>query len=271
MIARRLIPCLDVSGGRVVKGLRFLGLRDAGDPLDLARRYEAEGADELVLLDVSATVEGRGHALETVRALRGVLGIPLCAGGGVKSLADAEALLYAGADKVALNTAAWRDPTLIARLAERFGSQATVLALDARRTAATVESDANPDGDLDAESARSNAYELVIAAGREATGADAVAWARRAAALGAGELLVTSIDRDGTQSGYELPLIRALAEAVRVPIVASGGARHAGHMAEALGAGASAVLCASILHDGLASLSDLKRQLAEAGLPIRPC
>ena len=263
MIARRLIPCLDVSAGRVVKGVRFVGLRDAGDPLELARRYEAEGADELVVLDVSATVEGRGHALETLRALRGALGIPICAGGGVRCLADAEALLYAGADKGAVNTAAWRDPGLIRALAARFGSQATVLALDARRRPV-------PSATQD-ESGGQGGYEVVVAAGREATGADAVEWARRAAALGAGELLVTSIDRDGTHSGYELPLIAALAQAVSVPIVASGGARDGAHMAAALEAGASAVLCASILHDGLARLSDLKQQLSAAGLPIRPC
>jgi len=246
---RRVIPCLDVAGGRVVKGVRFQGLRDAGDPVERAARYAEEGADELVLLDVAATPAGRGHALEVVREVRRVLPLPLTVGGGVRSAEDAGALLEAGADKVAVNTAAVERPGILSELAERFGSQCTVLALDA--------------------AANGSGFEVVVRSGRERTGRDAVAWAREAAALGAGEVLLTSWDRDGTGAGYDLELIRAVRGAVGVPVVASGGAASPAHLAEAVAAGADAVLVASIVHDGVMSVAELKARLAELGVEVR--
>ena len=255
MLTVRIIPCLDVDAGRVVKGVRFQGLRDAGDPVTLARAYEEQGADELVMLDVSATPQGRGNARETVRALREVLSIPLTVGGGVREAADAGALLDAGADKVAVNTAAALDPSLLDRLAARFGRQCTVLALDAAKRVG--------DG------GGASRWELVIRSGRERSGRDAIAWAEEACARGAGEIVLTSWDRDGTRAGYDLELVRAVSEAVEVPVIASGGAASAAHMVEAARAGASAVLAASILHDGETTVADLKRTLAEAGLEVR--
>ncbi len=249
MLSFRVIPCLDVDGGRVVKGVRFAGLRDAGDPVERAAAYEAQGADELVLLDVSATPQGRDHALHTVSAVREVLSIPLTAGGGVRTTDDVARLLGAGADKVASNTAAALDPSLLSRTAERFGSQCTVLALDAARTG--------------------SGWELVVRSGRERTGRDAVAWAREAERRGAGEIVLTSWDRDGTQAGYDVALIAAIAGAVQIPVVASGGAAGAAHMVEALRAGASAVLAASILHDGTTTVAALKDALAAAGIEVR--
>lgn len=251
MLLPRIIPCLDVRDGRVVKGVRFAGLRDAGDPARLAAAYAAQGADELVLLDVSATPEGRGHALATVRAVRRVLPLPLTAGGGVRTAADAGALLEAGADKVAVNTAAVERPGLLDELAVRFGRQCTVLALDAAR---------RRDG---------AGWEVVIRSGRERTGRDAVAWARAAAARGAGEILLTSWDRDGTGSGYDLELLAAVRLAVAVPIVASGGGATPEHMARALGAGADAVLAATIFHDGVTTVAELKSRLAALGVEVR--
>lgn len=248
-LTARVIPCLDVRDGRVVKGVRFQGLRDAGDPVERAAAYEAQGADELVLLDVSATPEGRGNALRTVRAVRQVLGIPLTVGGGVRTADDAGALLDAGADKVSVNTAAVRDPSLLAALAERFGRQCTVLALDAAR--------------------RGDGWEVVVKSGAERTGLDAIEWARRAVALGAGEILLTSWDRDGTRSGYDTALLSAISAAVEVPVIASGGAAHAAHLAEALRAGASAVLAASIFHDGETTVAAVKRELAAEGVHVR--
>jgi len=245
----RVVPCLDVDGGRVVKGVKFQGLRDAGDPAERAAAYEGQGADELVVLDVSATPEGRSNATDTVRRVREVLGIPLTVGGGVRRSEDARRLLDAGADKVAANTAAVEDPSLLDALATTFGSQCTVLALDAAR--------------------RDGGWEVVVRSGKERTGLDAVTWAREAALRGAGEIVLTSWDRDGTRSGYDTELIAAIAAAVSIPIVASGGAAHAGHMVEALRAGASAVLAASILHDGETTVGDLKRALEAAGIPIR--
>lgn len=247
---RRVVPCLDVDSGRVVKGVRFQGLRDAGDPVERAAAYAGQGADELVLLDVSATPEGRGHALDTVRAVRRALPIPLTVGGGVREVGDAAALLDAGADKVGVNTAAVARPQLLEVLAARFGCQCTVLALDAARR---VE----------------GGWEVVVRSGRERTGRDAVAWAREAAERGAGEILLTSWDRDGTGEGYDLELIAATAAAVRVPIVASGGARTPEHMAAALAAGADAVLAASILHDGHTTVAELKARLAALGAEVR--
>jgi len=251
MLARRVIPCLDVDAGRVVKGVRFQGLRDAGEPAERARAYELQGADELVLLDVSATPEGRGHACATVRQVRAVLSIPLTVGGGVKVLADARQLLEAGADKVAINTAAVLDPALLSALAASFGSQCTVLALDAAR---------RKDGP---------GWEVVIRSGKERTGKDAIAWASEAVARGVGEILLTSWDRDGTRSGYDLPLLSAICSALEVPVIASGGAAHPEHLAAALGAGASAVLAASIFHDGDFTVGQVKRALAAHGYEVR--
>ncbi len=251
MLAIRIIPCLDVRDGRVVKGVKFQGLRDAGDPVERAASYEHQGADELVLLDVSATPEGRGHGVETVRAVRAELGIPLTVGGGVRAIEDAARLLDAGADKVAVNTAAVQRPAILAELSERFGRQCTVLALDAARREA-------------------GGWEVVTRSGTHRTGLDAVEWAREAVELGAGEILLTSWDRDGTRAGYDCELLTAVCDAVRVPVIASGGADHPGHLIEALEAGASAVLAASIFHDGDMTVADVKAALIAAGLEVRP-
>lgn len=251
MLTVRVIPCLDTRDGRVVKGVRFQGLRDAGSPVERAALYEAQGADELVLLDVSATPEGRGHALETVRAVRRALAIPLTVGGGVRAAEHAGALLEAGADKVGVNTAAVLRPALIEEIAARFGSQCAVLALDAA---------ARPDG---------GGWEVVIRSGGERTGLDAVAWAREAEQRGAGEILLTSWDRDGTRAGYDLALLAAVARAVRVPVVASGGADRPEHLVEALRAGADAVLAASIFHDGDLSVAEVKDVLFAHGIAVR--
>jgi imidazoleglycerol phosphate synthase cyclase subunit len=250
MLAARVIPCLDVKDGRVVKGVRFQGLRDAGSPTELAAAYEDQGADELVLLDVSATPEGRKTALHTVQAVRARLSIPLTVGGGVRSVEDAGALLDAGADKVSVNTAAVMAPDILRELAERFGRQCVVLALDAAQ--------------------HERGFEVVIRSGKERTGQDAVAWAGSATALGAGEILLTSWDRDGTRAGYDLPLISAVSSRVSVPVIASGGASNAGHLLAALRAGADAVLAASIFHEGDTTVGELKRYLAEHGIEVRP-
>jgi cyclase len=249
-LAARVIPCLDIKDGRVVKGIRFQGLRDAGDPVESAALYEEQGADEIVLLDVSATPEGRGHALDTVRSVRSVLSIPLTVGGGVRSADDAGRLLDAGADKVGVNTAAVVRPALVGEIAERFGNQCTILAVDAAATGP--------------------AWEVVTESGRNRTGIDVVEWCRKATAMGAGEILLTSWDRDGTGAGYELELTAAVSSAVEVPVIASGGANQARHLIEALEAGASAALVASILHDGSTTVAALKKALAEAGIVIRP-
>jgi imidazoleglycerol phosphate synthase cyclase subunit len=249
MLMARVIPCLDVAHGRVVKGIKFQGLRDSGDPVELAAAYADQGADEVVVLDVAATPEDRGHHLEVVRGIRRVLPLPLTVGGGVRTAADAEALLEAGADKVAVNTAAVQRPQLLAELARRFGCQCTVLALDAARI--------------------NGGWEVVILSGRERTGDDAVSWAERATALGAGEILLTSWDRDGTGAGYDLELIAAVRAVVTVPIIASGGASGPEHMADAVAAGADAVLAASILHDGITTVPSLKAKLAELKVEVR--
>ena len=250
MLCVRIIPCLDVSHGRVVKGVKFQGLRDAGDPAELAALYEAQGADELVVLDVSATTEARGTQLDTVRRVRAELSIPLTVGGGVRGVDNAQSLLEAGADKVSLNTAAVERPELIGEIAGRFGSQCAVVAIDARKA---------DDG-----------YEVLIRSGKESAGRDAVAWARDVVALGAGELLLTSWDRDGTRSGYDLELVGAVAAAVNVPVIASGGAAGAEHLHQAIAAGADAVLAASIFHDREYTIGDVKRELRERGVEIRP-
>jgi len=250
MLARRIIPCLDVSHGRVVKGIRFQGLRDAGDPAERAALYEAQGADEIVILDVSATPEGRGNQVETVRRVRARLGIPLTVGGGIRELDDAKALLEAGADKVSVNTAAVHRPALLTEIAEHFGRQCTVLAIDAAR--------------------RDGGFEVLIKGGREGTGIDAIAWAKEGVARGAGEILLTSWDQDGTRAGYDLDLTRAISDAVCVPVIASGGAAGPEHLKEAFDAGADAVLAASIFHDDELTVADVKRALLGQGVPVRP-
>lgn len=246
----RLVPCLDCRDGRVVKGVRFRGLRDAGDPVALAARYSATGADEIVLLDVAATVAGRDHAAATVAAVRAVLPIPLTAGGGVRTIDDAARLLDAGADKVAVNSAALARPELLGELAGRFGAQCVVIAIDAIRA-----------GD--------GGYEALSHAGGARTGRDAIAWARAAVAAGAGEVLLTSVDRDGTGAGYDLELVRAVAASVTAPVIASGGARGAADLAAAFAAGADAALLASALHDGASTVDGLKDQLLGLGVAVR--
>jgi cyclase len=251
MLAKRIIPCLDVTGGRVVKGVRFKELRDAGDPVELAARYDAEGADELVFLDITASAEERDTILDVVRETARQVFIPLTVGGGVRSSDDVYRLLRAGADKVSLNSAAVTDPDLIHECARRFGSQCVVLAIDARRTA-------------------SGNWEVYTRGGRTATAIDAVEWARRGTELGAGEILLTSMDTDGTMAGYDLELTSAIAKAVEVPVIASGGVGTLEHLYEGLTTGgAQAALAASIFHYGTYSIAEAKRFLAERGLPIR--
>ena len=244
------IPCLDVSHGRVVKGVRFSGLRDAGDPVERSLDYQGQGADEIVILDVSATPEGRSNQTEVVRSVREGLRIPLTVGGGVRAVSDASDLLESGADKVAVNTAAVRDPSLLDELARRFGAQCTVLAVDAR--------------------SNGKRWEVVVRSGSESSGRDVLDWVREACARGAGEILLTSWDRDGTRSGYDLDLLAAVSEAVRVPVIASGGADRVEHLTEAFAAGADAVLAASIFHDGDTTVERLKRELARSGVEVRP-
>jgi imidazole glycerol-phosphate synthase subunit HisF len=252
-LTRRVIPCLDVAAGRVVKGIRFRDLADQGDPADAAARYAAQGADEIVFLDVTAAPEGRDTDLDWVRRTAERVFIPLTVGGGVRSAADAGRVLRAGADKVAVNTAAVRRPELIGELARRFGSQCVVLSVDARR----------------AEGAGAGGWEVVVEGGRTPTGRDALEWIEAGVAAGAGEVLLTSIDRDGTRGGYDLSLIAAAASAVPVPLIASGGAGTAEHLAAALAAGAAAVLAASIFHQGTCTVGEVKRALAAAGFPMR--
>ncbi len=245
MVKKRLIPCLDVTGGRVVKGIRFVELRDVGDPVEMATRYSELGADELVFLDITATVDGRRPFLELIERAAAELEIPFTVGGGVAGLADARALLRAGADKVAVNRAALDDPRLLGELADEFGSQAVVCAIDAR------------------------GGEVVTHGGRNPRGVDAVVWAREAVTRGAGEILLTSIDADGTREGYDLHLTRAVADAVEVPVIASGGAGCGRHLVEAFEAGAEAALVASIVHEAPERIPALKRELEEAGWPVR--
>ena len=245
MVKKRVIPCLDVAAGRVVKGIRFQELRDVGDPVELATRYSELGADELVFLDITATLEDRGPLLRLVERAAAELEIPFTVGGGIAGLEDARSLLRAGADKVSLNRAAVDHPELLTALADEFGSQAVVCAIDVR------------------------AGEVVTHAGGKPRGIDAVAWAREAVDCGAGEILLTSIDADGTRNGYDLELTRQVADTVIVPVIASGGAGDATHLAEAFEAGAEAALVASIVHERPERLPELKRDLQEAGWPIR--
>jgi imidazole glycerol-phosphate synthase subunit HisF len=248
--ALRVIPCLDVDGGRVVKGVKFVDLVDSGDPVELSLRYESEGADEIAFLDISATIEGRKTALESIRRVREAIGIPLLVGGGVRRIEDAARLLEAGADRVAVNSAAVRESGLIDELAARFGVQCVVLAIDARRKAAS-------------------SWEVVVEAGRRATSLEAVEWAREGASRGAGEILLTSIDRDGTGSGYDLELLRAATAAVSVPVVASGGASLPEHFVEGARAGARALLAAGVFHRGELRIGSVKASLIKAGMEVR--
>jgi cyclase len=251
MLKPRVVVCLDVKNGRVVKGTNFAGLRDVGDPVELAARYEAEGADEIVFLDVSATLEGRGTLLETVRRTAEVLFVPLTVGGGVRGVADIGPLLRAGADKISVNSAAVRDPSILTEGARRFGTQCVVASVDAARESADV-------------------WRHYTHGGRTRTDLDAVAWAQRCADAGAGEILLTSIDRDGVRAGYDLDLTRAVADRVHVPVVASGGAGDAAHLRDAFVEGhASAALLAGILHDGQTTVGELKTALRGWGVDVR--
>jgi cyclase len=249
-VAVRVIPCLDVDAGRVVKGVNFVDLRDAGDPVELAAAYDAAGADELTFLDVTASSDDRATMLDVVRRTAESVFIPLTVGGGVRSPSDVDVLLRAGADKVGVNTAAIARPELIAEIAERFGRQVLVLSLDVRRT---------PDG----------GFEVTTHGGRRGTGLDAVEWARRGAELGAGEILLNSMDADGTKAGFDLPLIAAVRESVNIPVIASGGAGAVGDFAPAVDAGADAVLAASVFHFGEIGIGEVKDALRGAGHPVR--
>jgi len=253
MILKRVIPCLDVDGGRVVKGTNFVGLRDAGDPVELAERYDAEGADELVFLDITASHEQRETIVELARRTADNVFIPFTIGGGIRSVADAQSVLDAGADKVSVNSAALARPELLSELADQFGAQCVVIAIDAKRAASGI------------------VWDVYVNGGRTPVeGRDAVSWAREAVERGAGEVLLTSMDRDGTTDGYDIELTRAVSDAVSVPVIASGGAGTLEHLSEAIVDGAAdAVLCASIFHYGDYRVRDAKRHLAGAGIPVR--
>jgi imidazole glycerol-phosphate synthase subunit HisF len=254
MLAKRIIPCLDIANGRVVKGVHFLNLRDAGDPVEQARVYDAAGADELVFLDISATHEGRKTVVDTVRRVADQVFMPLAVGGGIRTVEDMRNLLLAGADKVSVNSAAVRNPALLSEGADRFGSQCVVLAIDARRSSGP----------------KIDRWEVVVDGGRTPTGLDAVEWAVRGVENGAGEILLTSMDGDGTLNGYDVSLTQAVACAVRVPVIASGGAGTMEHFAEVLTTGqADAALAASLFHDGKLNIYDLKQYLAERNIPVR--
>jgi cyclase len=250
-LARRIVPCLDVKDGRVVKGVRFVGLRDAGDPVECAARYDREGADEVVFLDITASSDARKILLDVVERTAAELTVPLTVGGGVRSKDDARDLLAAGADKIAINTAAVREPALVEGIAAAYGSQALVVAIDARRGGSS--------------------WEVFVRGGRDATGLDVIEWARRVESLGAGEILLTSMDRDGTKDGYDLDLVRAIVEGLEIPVIASGGVGTLEHFREGLAvAGADAALAASVFHDGVFTVGAVKRYLLARGVPIRP-
>ena len=252
MLTKRIIACLDVDGGRVVKGVRFLNLKDAGDPAELAAAHSEAGADEIVLLDISATHEKRNTLLETVRRTARQLFIPFTVGGGVRTLQDAGAIFDAGADKISMNSAAIANPSLITEIANRFGSQAAIVAIDAKRNEKSAE------------------FEAWVQGGRKETGRNAITWARQAEDCGAGEILLTSMDKDGTGQGFDCELTKAVADAVRIPVIASGGAGNAQHFTEVFNEGhADAALAASIFHFGLRSIAELKQQLQAAGIPMR--
>jgi imidazole glycerol-phosphate synthase subunit HisF len=252
-LAHRIIPCLDTDGTRVVKGVNFVGLRDAGDPVKLAARYNAEGADELVVLDIAASRDRRPTFLETIRRAAAELAIPLTAGGGIRTLDDARAVVRAGADKITVNTAAVRRPALISELSNEFGAQAVVLAVDAKRNG--------------------ERWEVMVRGGRDSTDLDAIAWAKQGVSLGAGEILLTSVDRDGTQQGFDVPLTAAVSHSVTVPVIASGGAKLPEHFAQVFTEGAAdAALAASIFHDSIQPIRELKEFLAARSIEVRlPC
>jgi cyclase len=256
-LASRIIPCLDTDGGRVVKGVNFVGLRDAGDPAELAARYDSEGADELVVLDIAASRDRRPTFLETIRRVAAELAIPLTAGGGIRSLDDARSVIRAGADKITVNTAAVERPQLITELSGEFGAQAVVLAIDAKLESASG----------------APHWGVRVRGGRESAKLDALAWAQRGIELGAGEILLTSIDRDGTQSGFDIALTSTISRAVSVPVIASGGAKNPAHFVEVFSAGAAdAALAASIFHDNVQSIRALKEFLASESIEVRlPC
>jgi imidazole glycerol-phosphate synthase subunit HisF len=257
MLAKRIIPCLDVHNGRVVKGVNFVNLRDAGDPVAQAQVYDAAGADELVFLDITATHEARQTVMAMARAVADQVFIPFTVGGGIRSVDDMRAILRAGADKISINSAAVRNPDLIRQGAEAFGSQAIVVAIDAKRVS-----------EPPAEAAR---WEVYVSGGRTPTAIDAVEWAQRCAALGAGEILLTSMDRDGTQNGYDLPLTRAISNAVNIPVIASGGAGALAHFADAFtSGGADAALAASLFHYQQLTIAEVKDYLLAQGIPVRP-
>ena len=251
-LAVRVIPCLDVDAGRVVKGINFKELRDAGDPVELARTYDAEGADELTFLDISASHEGRATTLEIVSATAEQVFIPLTVGGGIRTVEDVDRMLRAGADKIAVNTAAISRPELVAEIADRFGNQVLVLSVDARRAAGTA-----------------SGFEVTTHGGRESAGLDAIEWAVRATELGAGEILLNAMDADGTEDGFDLELIRAVRREVSIPVIASGGAGAAEHFPPAVDAGADAVLAATIFHFGKVRVGEVKHSLSAAGYPVR--
>lgn len=255
MHTKRVIPCLDVDGGRVVKGTGFVGIRDAGDPIELAQRYDAAGADELVFLDITATHHKRDTVVELARRTADEVFVPFTIGGGIRTVEDAQAVLDAGSDKVSVNSAAVERPELLNELAEQFGAQCVVLAIDAKRR-----DQADPGA----------GWEVFVAGGRTPTGRDVVEWVREGVERGAGEILLTSMDRDGTNAGYDLELTHAVAEAVDVPVIASGGAGELDDLVAALQAGADAVLCASIFHYGHHTVAEVKEHLAKAGVPVRP-
>ena len=279
---KRVIPCLDVDAGRVVKGVEFVDIRDAGDPVELAAHYDREGADELVFLDITATHEKRDTIAKLARSTADEVFVPFTIGGGIRSIADAQAVLDAGADKVSINSAALQRPGLLDELAGVFGAQCVVLAIDAKQRQASLVSSMErvspqsvySDGDTPrpggpGATEEQPAWEAYLAGGRTATGRDVVEWAREAVERGAGEILLTSMDRDGTSDGYDLPLTHAVSEAVSVPVIASGGAGELEHLAQALAAGADAVLCASIFHYGRYTVAEAKAHLAAAGIPVR--
>jgi cyclase len=253
MLTKRIIPCLDVDRGRVVKGTNFVGLRDAGDPVEVARRYEAEGADELVFLDISASHEGRAILLDMIRRVAEQVFMPFTVGGGIRTLDDATQIIQAGAEKVSINSAAVKTPELVSQVARKFGSCATVVNIDPRRV--------TRDG--------REAWEVHINGGRTPTGLEAVEWARAVERLGAGEIVLTSMDADGTKNGYDLPMTEAVARAVTIPVVASGGAGSPEHLRQVLAAGADAALAASIFHYNEYSIPATKRYLADRGIPVR--
>ena len=248
---KRIIPCMDVDAGRVVKGTRFIDIRDAGDPVELAAHYDKTGADELIFLDITATSDKRATVVDLARRAADEVFVPFTIGGGVREVADAQGVLDAGADKVAVNSAAVARPELLSEMAGVFGAQCVVLAIDAKRR----------DG---------SGFEVYVAGGRTPTGRDAVEWAREAVERGAGEIMLTSMDRDGTKDGYDLELVRAISGAVEVPVIASGGAGEPAHLADALGAGADAALCASIFHYGEYTITQVREALLGAGIPMRP-